>query len=738
MLSERLRTYRDQVYARAAARADSLRRKNWTTAFFELYRDRPLPERQARSFAWALANEPVYLQPLERLAGQLFQGLPNSRAVEVSGDPDEPRWNDSAVGPVAERRVREALPENAQLARFFGGGAFPGHIGWDFGRILEHGTDGLLLDVAARALATAEPDAKAFYQGVTISLQALAEWAERHVIELGRAAEREPDPARQAELLEMAEICQKVPHGPAATFREAVQSFLFQHLAVMYENPFGGNSPGRLDYYLWPYLEADLAAARTTESEAYELVIELLLKLHERLGPSDGWVEAVMVGGRHRDGSSSVNPLSSMILRGIMELEQTHPSVYVRLHDDAPPEFRELAVRYLVEGGNRGQVYGDDAVIEAMVDDGVAIEDARHWTAGGCMEVSPQGCQADLLFSFSHNVARTFELVLNGGCLLQSSERAIELDRALPDYADFEELYTTFETELRRELRILLKRLDIYLGAYAECRPSFLLSSMVDDCLERGRSLNAGGARYSTYGGSGLGMPNVADSLTALKLLVYDQQRFTADEVLAALRSNFAGHERLRQALLAAPKYGNDDAVADAMLARVLQSFTGPLKAHRNPYGDHAKAVILGFTWVVSYGQQTGALPDGRLAGTPLAHGLAPQTGAARRGITSALLSATELDLKQVAGGASMMWDLDPALAQPEHVGPLLQCYLDRGGHIFQGNTVDIPTLRQAQETPESYPHLMVRVGGYSARFVALSKATQDEIIARQRHRAAP
>jgi len=367
----------------------------------------------------------------------------------------------------------------------------------------------------------------------------------------------------------------------------------------------------------------------------------------------------------------------------------------------------------------------------------VALEDARHWTAGGCMEVSPQGANCDLLFSFAHNVARTLELVLNGGCLLASGERVGRESRTLAEYATFEELYAAFEAELAAELRILFQRLDLYLEAYAQFRPSYLLSSMVHDCLERGRNLDAGGARYTNYGGSGVGIPNVGDSLYALREAVFVRRQYSGAEVLAALRADFAGHEAMQAYLRALPKYGADHEDADAMTDRVLRSFAACLAGHRTPYGGRVVPIILGFTWVVSFGEQVGATPDGRHAGRPLAHGLSPQSGAATAGLTAALRSATRLSLERVGGGGAMMWDLDPGWAAPGTLTPLLRTFVERNGHIFQGNVVSAEALRHAQEHPDEHRDLLVRVAGYSARFTSLSRATQDEIIARHQYGAA-
>ena len=733
-MQTRMEAFKEQAYARGFAEHHSPKEKNWSDAFFHLYASLPLPERQARSFACALEREPIHIHPLTRIAGQIYQACPGAGCPERNGSSEHPDWADFSVTADALARLEESLPEGNFYSHYFGHGGLPGHICWDFGRMLELGVSGMLELCAEKNAHSDDAKAREFYACVEIALRGLLAWVDRHVQALEQAAEEEEDPQRVQELEQMAAVCARVPRSPAITFRQAVQAFWFQHLAVMYENPFGGNGPGRLDYYLWPYLEGDLAAGRTNLDEARELVTELFVKLHERIAPHDGWVEAVPVGGRSPDGSSAINPLSYLMIEVITELRQTHPSVYVRLHDDAPDDFVDLTVRYLIEGGNRAQAYGDDAVIAALHAGGVALEDARHWTAGGCMEVSPQGCNCDLLFSFAHNVARTFELVINGGCLLQTGERVIPHGRTLADYDSFEELYADFAAELENQLDILMKSLDIWLQAHARYRPSFLLSSMTHDCLERGRSINDGGARYTDYGGSGVGIPNVGDSLYALKRALFDERRFTGEQILDALRDDFTGHEQIQSYLRSLPRYGSDDEEVDAVTDRVLLTFADCLARHRTPHGGTVKPIILGFVWVVSFGQQVGATPDGRSAGRPLAHGLSPQSGAALEGITGAIRSATRLSLERIGGGGAMMWDLDPAWATPQVVKPLLQTFVQQGGHIFQGNVISVDELLEARKNPAEHRDLMVRVGGYSARFTSLSEATQEEIISRYRY----
>jgi len=687
-------------------------------AFFDLFADLPLAERQARSVAYALEREPIVYTPGEHIAGQVFQGVPGSGDPLLGGGP-HPGWASYSVAGVAPGWVSERLPDHDLYGKHFSDGAAPGHIGWDWRLVLEMGLEGLRARHAEAADSAVDAKSREFHACAVIALDGAIAFADR--VAEGAAPELRP-------------ICERVPRLPARTFREAVQSFWTQYLAVMFENPYGGNGPGLVDRFLWPYLERDLEHGCITEEDAYDLILELLIKLDERIHPHDGWVEAICVGGRTADGGGAESRLSEMLVRGIMELNQTHPSVYIRLRDDAPGWFRDLTTDYLLHGGNRAQVYGDDRVIEALVAAGHSWEDACEWMAGGCMEVSSQARNCDFNFTFVHNIAWTLEAVLHGGVVPLLGQRVAPLSRTLADYTTFEDLYAAFEAELRRELDLLFSRLDIYYKAYALFRPSFLISTMVHDCFERGRALNNGGARYADFCGSALAIPNVADSLTAVRLAVYEDRICAAEELLDALKADFAGHEELRARLLAYPKYGQESSAADAMANSVLRIVADASDAHVTPGGGRVRPLVLGFVWVAQLGLVTGALPDGRKACEPLAHGLAPQCGSGTRGLASVINSATSLDLHRVSGGASMMFDLDPAWATPEAVEAVVRVFIERGGQIFQGNTSDFERLLEARAHPERHRDLLVRVGGYSARFVALPPEIQDEIIGRRRY----
>ena len=273
------------------------------------------------------------------------------------------------------------------------------------------------------------------------------------------------------------------------------------------------------------------------------------------------------------------------------------------------------------------------------------------------------------------------------------------------------------------------------LSEYVEkARPAYFLSSMIDDCLARGRNMHGGGARYHDYGSSLIGIPNTADALTAIKLAVYDQKICTASELLDAMKADFVGYEALRAKLLALPKYGQENAEADGMAARLTRDLNKAYSSYVNRFGGNGKLVLLTFRWAPTCGAILGATPDGRKAGVAVAHSVTPQSSSMTKGITAAINSCTSLPFELFSGGASAMWDLDPSIATPEIVASLFTAFFEQGGHIFQGNVTDVEEMKKALEHPEQYGHLIVRVGGYSARFVTLPRELQDDIINRMRH----
>ena len=739
-LSPRSQSFLDAARGRIAADLSTPRTANWRRAFFELYRDLPLRERQARAMAYALENEPVRLLPDELLVGMTYESCPGA------GSADAGNWgmDEAAEFDAARRfheRVRKELPELFVLAGdgdcwISPVGCSPGHIGWHWDWVLRDGVEGILARIDA-AWPQADGPGREFLDGMRICLRAMLAWNDRHVAALEEALRQATDAAERESLRAKLDTCRRVPARGARSFREAVQSFHFSYLATIFENPHGGNGPGRLDYFLWPYLKRDLAEGVETLDSARERIDELFVRFHERMRfTADGHVETIVVAGSHPDGRSAFSPLSRLMVESIAALGISHPSVYIRLPEESDEDALRLAAEDLVGGGNRAQVVSDRAVVGAMVRAGFPAADARMYMCGGCMEISPMGMNSDLLFTSFFNVPKILELVLTGGFCLNTGRRMLDLSCGLADYASFGDLYAAFERELQRVLLLTFRRVDIASEEWARNRPRFLVSSQVDDCIARGRGIHEGGARYEDYGSTPLGIPNSGDALFAIRRALFEERFVGAEELLAALRADFAGCEPLRRRLLALPKFGQGHAGADAMVARVTNSVCDAYDGFVNRHGGRMKPMIMTFRMAATTGRALGASADGRRARAPIAHGLTPQGQAMTRGLSTAILSANSLDLERFSGGAATMWDLDPSLAQVERVRQILASFAATGGQMFQGNMTDVGELRRAQEAPEQYPNLLVRVGGFSARFVALSRGEQDDVISRCRHMA--
>lgn len=711
--------------------------KNLTQAYFDIYSDEAsVWKRYSLAFSYALKNEPVVLMDNEYLVGQTYHaGHPEDKHLHDL-------WKDHDVAGMINKRKAAEIPELDILVDKEGkqswvtfGNCASGHIGWHWDWIVEYGIIGLI-DRIHDSMPQVDDIGRESLECMRICLGAILEWNQRHILAL---EEKLPTVSgkEQEQIIRKIEISRQVPLKGARNFREAVQSFHFSYLATMFENPTGGNGPGRLDYHLWPYLERDLASGAETLDSAREIIDELFIRFHERLlHGADGHVETIVVGGCHPDGTQSINPLSVIMVESIAGLKISHPSVYIRMPEDAPDDFIELAARDLCEGGNRAQIVSDKAIIEAMIRDGhISVEDARNYMCGGCMELSPHGMNGDLLFSGFFNVLKVLEYVLTGGkCLISHKHDLTHLTKNLADFATFDDLYKAFSAELSRSLNLTFRLMDITAEEWAQRRPNFLVSSQVDDCILKGRGINNGGARYEDYGSTPLGLPNVADCLYAIKKAVFEEKFVSGRQLLKALAENFTGHELLHNRLKNIPKYGQGNRQADEMMALVANTICDIYDAYTNRLNGKIKPMIMTFMMAPVAGAAVGASADGRFAGRPVAQGVTPQSAAMKDGITTAMLSQSRIGLDRFSGGASSMWDLDVKSATIGNIKALLKTFINTGGQMYQGNTTDVNELRKAQEHPEQYENMMVRIGGYSGKFVSLSPEIQEEVITRYRH----
>ena len=504
----------------------------------------------------------------------------------------------------------------------------------------------------------------------------------------------------------------------------------------MSENPYGGNGPGRLDYFLWPYLKNDLEKGIITLEKAKELIDELFLRIDERIYNIDTWTEAIVVGGTAPDGSSAVNPLTYVMIESIMDLNIIHPSLYIRIPEQSDEEIIEASARYMLSGNNRSQILNDKSIIKALTENGISYQDAVHYVCGGCMEIGIQGKNSDLLYVGWHNIPKMLELMITGGECLRTGKKinSFKATKGLWSYSSFDEFYKDFLSEAHRLIGIYVEEQDIFSEIVQTKRPAYLMSSMVDNCFDRGRTIHAGGAKYHEYGITPLGLPNVADGLYAIKKAVFEDEICTARQLVEALKADFVGHEKLQARLKGIAKYGMDDACADEMMRKLASDFSDLYLGRSARHGGRVKPIILTFIYAPAAASILGATPDGRNMGSMVAHGVTPQSCAMKQGITAAINSCGKLCFEKFSGGASTMWDFDSKWVSEPIIKAVLKTALDKNIQIIQGNTTSVEDLRDAKIHPENYEHLMVRVGGYSARFTRLSPELQDEIISRYRH----
>jgi pyruvate formate-lyase/glycerol dehydratase family glycyl radical enzyme len=597
------------------------------------------------------------------------------------------------------------------------------------------------------------PQKRALARAVAICAEAARAFAARYAAEARRLAAQEPDPQRRAELEEIARICDKVPWEPAETFHEALQSLWFTHMLVMVAEsyPGPGLSPGRIDQYLYPYYRADIEAGRLTRQQAKELLQCFWIKPNYAYD-YQGWVgnnqginssfgQLVTLGGMNEKGEDASNELTALILDVIEEMNLLEPKPNVRLHARTPDWLLQRVVDMVANAqGSPFLLNFDENSIAGLRWEGLPEEKLWDYAPVGCLENTLQGCDRSGTVDVNLNIAKAVELALHDGRDAATGEQVGPRTGDPRTFATFEQFFEAFQRQLKAILEQLIAANNIADTGRARFEPTPYLSALVDGCLESGRDITAGGARYNFITVEGVALATAADSLAAIKKLVYDERAVSMDELLRALDANFEGYESLRQMLLhKAPKYGNDDPEADEIARRVSQFWTTEAFRHTTPEtGKRYRGGYLSWNYWVAYAPRTAATPDGRRRGQFLSNGVCPVNGADRNGPTAVIRSVGRLGLETAPNGASHTMSFSPSLLRsPENrtkLAALLRAYGKVGGTCLQLNVISPETLRAAQRNPDAYRNLLVRVTGYNAYFVTLGKEIQDEIIARESH----
>ena len=612
-------------------------------------------------------------------------------------------------------------------------GPWSGHACQQYRLFLERGAVGLRERIAqGRA---ANPDAGDWYDSLVEIVEGVCEFAEALRVSALQAAEAAPTDERRVELGQIAALLERCPEQPCRTFREALQTFWI----VFYLN--GADSCARLDQDLGPYLDRDLAAGRLTDTEARDLISSLWVRFDEHRS----W--SAVIGGVDAEGRDACNTFTRMALAATERLGLEAPNLALRVHPELPDDILRAASRAIARGGGLPSLVNDVPIIESLQARGVALEDARDYALTGCAQVVVPGRSYGGYEDFFPNALQWLELALNDGHD-PVLERPVGPRTGEPAaLATFDDVMAAWQAQMRAVLDTCTGMAAATLRVLANEFPSALRSVLGADPIDRGLDIHAGGYRYNEGLADVVGLTNLADSLAVIRELIFERREMSLPEFVAILDANWEGHEGLRQRCLREfPKFGNDDPAHDAFVASLYDGVWRDLQGRRTEIGEGRYNLdVVGWTGHVEFGRRTAASPDGRRCGDPLADSCGASQGRDGQGPTALLASAARLNHRRAHGVLALTLRLTPGRKLQEGSAPgpsalleplvsLVRTYFDLGGQQLQINVVDNRVLRDAQEHPERYESLVVRVGGFSAYWTRLDPAMQQAIISRTEH----
>jgi pyruvate formate-lyase/glycerol dehydratase family glycyl radical enzyme len=595
----------------------------------------------------------------------------------------------------------------------------------------------------------------AFYRAITIVCDGMILLSKRYAKECERLASAETDPARKSELLAMADCLNWIMENPCRSFHDAVQCMFLYQLALCLDAQQHGISFGRVDQYLGSYYEADIAAGRITHKKAQELLDLFYLKVAEMnkiwpyfatlSGPGYTSGQLMTIGGVTKDGNDATNAVSYMMLQSAGRLVLHDPPQSLRIHKGTPQELWEAAIATTQIAGGVPTFENDDVIIPALMSRGLPLESARNYCLIGCVE--PQSCGDEWACPGGNGTESFFNLlnafllgINNGYNPFPGPDGKLGGQVGLPtgylyEMRTFDDVLNAVKKQIEYFVNWHISLVNTWEFIASEHMQLPLLSATIDGCMESGKDVMQGGAKYNSTGNAGIAIGNIADSLAVVKYLIYDKKLITARELYDAIMSNWEGKEDLRQFILnEAPHYGNDNEYTDEFARWASDVYGNAVNSATGPRGRYA-AGLYPVTAHVLFGLSTAASPDGRKAGEPLADGISPVQQLDKSGPTATLKSVSVIDQNKFSNGTLLNMRFHPTALSNESgkakLIALIRTYFALGGMEMQFNIVSGKTLRRAQEKPEEYRDLVVRIAGFSAYFVELYKASQDDIIKR-------
>ena len=820
-MKDRIGRLKDNLYKKMPEIESS--RAKLITESYKMTEGEPIVTRRAKAFLHILQNIPIIIRDEELIVG--------STTLAPRGCQTYPEfsyeWLESEFDTVATRKAdpfyisEEAKKEIAEADKYWKGKTTSelataymapeairaidhnmftpgnyfyngvGHVTVHYDWVLAVGFKGIAAKAKKALDALNFGDAEYarrshFLNAVIMSCEAAIIYAKRYAALAREMAAKESNSRRKAELLRIADNCENVPENGARDFWEACQSFWFVQQLLQIESSGHSISPGRFDQYMYPYYSKDIESGKITREFAQELIDCIWIKLNDLnkcrdAASAEGFAgyslfQNLIVGGQNAEGVDVTNDLSFMCITASLHVQLPQPSLSIRVWNNSPHDLLIHAATLTRTGVGLPAYYNDEVIIPSLMSRGLTLEDAREYNIIGCVEPQKAGKTEGWHDAAFFNMCRPLELVFSDG--MNKGELVGVHTGDVTKFKTFDEFYDAYKKQMNYAISLLVNADNAIDVAHATLCPLPFLSGMIEDCIGRGKSVQEGGAIYNFTGPQGFGIANMADSLYAIKTLVFDKKEVTLAEYQQALEDNYgkgldaekaqkvvaevvrelaaAGrkiseteiaaavgslikgsdkYDKLLEKIDAVPKYGNDIPEVDAFARDVEYTYAKPLETYKNPRGGMFQAGMYPVSANVPLGAQTGATPDGRLAGKPVADGVSPSAGKDVHGPTAAANSVARLDHYIASNGTLFNQKFHPSALSGrqglENFVALIRSYFDQKGSHMQFNVVSRETLLDAQKYPEKYKHLVVRVAGYSAFFTTLSRSLQDDIINR-------
>jgi pyruvate formate-lyase/glycerol dehydratase family glycyl radical enzyme len=754
----------------------SLEQARIITRVYKENEESPVILKRAMSLSASLRDMPVAIDPEELIVGNRTPGIRSGvvfpeagiswlgkeieslpvrpqdrfnvtpRNIKIFRDEIEPFWRGRTLEDQIILTAGDEVSAIGKVVKINQKDHAQGHICPDTAKWLRFGPAGLIT-IAREKLKRADALERDFFTSVIMSLEASCCFIKRYSSLAIEMAAHETNTQLAVNLREISEVCHNISINPPTTFRESLQSVWFLFVMLHMESNASSFSPGRMDQYLFPYYSRDIATGKISDAEALELMDALFIKFNQIVymrnrngamyfaGFPIGF--NVTVGGCDKTGNDATNELSYLILKALDHVRLPQPNLTARLHGSSPGEFTDECTRVIGLGTGMPQIANDESIIPALEHSGVSHEDALDYALVGCVELSSQGNYLGWSDAAMFNMVKVLELTLNNGrCLMTGTQIGPETGY-LTDFGDYPQLETAFEKQIDHFTGRMIRLCEVVERMHQVHLPTPFLSSVIENCLDKGTDVTAGGAKYNFSGVQAIQVANIADSLSVLKKLVFESKKVQKGEMLAALQNNFAGEEILRQRCInTVPKYGNDVEWVDETGAKWVRLFAEKLKKYRNYRGGIYHTGLYTVSAHVPMGQNVGATPDGRLAGTVLADGgVSPMNGRDRLGPTAVLRSVSRLPFEMAGNGALLNMKFLPSFFRTEtnrqNFSSMLRAFITLKIHHVQFNVVNKDDLLKAKADPDSYRGLTIRVAGYTAYFTELAEDLQNEIIER-------